>query len=151
MAGLFWFRQPSTVLLTPFRDDSHAGTSRYGDSCGVQSRMSVAGSSAAARHSAELVRIYSWSERTESSRQSQWRAWLASCEQDELTPLPVTEGHKLAFIGWLKSSHEQGTKMFSASSIPQYLSAVRVMHQLFTGESVPHYPMVDIFRRTYAK
>ena len=57
----------------------------------------------------------------------------------------------LAFIGWLKSSREQGTKKVSAYSIPQYLSAVRVMHQLFTGESVPHYPMVDILRRAYAK
>ena len=44
---------------------------------GAASRLErVAGSSVAVQHSMELVTRYAWSERTESSRHSQWKAWV---------------------------------------------------------------------------
>ena len=114
---------------------------------GVEMVTRRAGSSTAAQHTADLVYGYAWSGRTEASRKSQWNAWLQFCQEDDRNPLPVTEAHLLAFIGWLKSSREAGTRRVGSSSIPQYLSAVRTMHQLFIGTPVPRYQFVDVVRR----
>lgn len=113
--------------------------------------QAVAGASASAQHSAELVTQFAWSERTESSRQSQWKAWVEFCTEDGRQPLPVTEGHLVAFIGWLKLSRERGTRGVGVNSLPQYLSAVRRMHELYVGRAVPHYPFVDVVVRAYGK
>ena len=59
----------------------------------------LAGSSASARHAAELVAQHAWSERTEASRQSQWKAWVEFCTEDGRYPISVTEGSLVAFIG----------------------------------------------------
>lgn len=112
---------------------------------------SVAGSSESARHAAELVAQYAWSERTESSRQSQWKAWVEFCTEDDRQPIPVTEGNLVAFIGWLKLSRERGTRQVGVTSIPQYVSAVRRMHELYTGRAVPSYPFLESVIRAYGK
>lgn len=111
----------------------------------------VAGRSEAARHAAELVAQHAWSERTESSRQSQWKAWIEFCTEDDRQPIPVTEGSLVAFIGWLKMSRERGTRQVGAASIPQYVSAVRRMHELYTGRAVPAYPFLESVTRAYGK
>lgn len=112
---------------------------------------SVAGASVSAIHAAELVTKFAWSGRTELTRDSQWKAWVEFCAEDDRQPLPVTEGSLLAFIGWLKMSKERGTRSVGSSSIPQYLSAVRRMHELYTGRPVPTYPFVDVVIRAYGK
>lgn len=98
-----------------------------------------------------LVKEYAWSSRTLRSRGSQWKAWLAFCIEDDRTPLPVTEAHMVAFIGWLKLSRERGERCVSSRSIPQYLSAVRRMHLTLTGIAVPAFPYLDIVIRAYRK
>ena len=71
--------------------------------------------------------------------------------EDDRQPVPVTEGSLVAFIGWLKMSRERGTRQVGASSIPQYLSAVRRMHELYTGRAVPVFPFLESVIRAYGK
>lgn len=111
----------------------------------------LAGSSASARHAAELVAQHAWSERTEASRQSQWKAWVEFCTEDGRYPISVTEGSLVAFIGWLKMSRERDTRQVGATSIPQYISAVRRMHDLYTGRPLPSFPFLDSVIRAYGK
>lgn len=110
----------------------------------------LVGTDTAAVHSAvELVHQHAWSSRTTSSRQSQWRALQQFCRDCNLTPLPAKEAHFLSFFGWLKHEKELGKRKVGATSIPQYLTAVRQMHQLVIGVDVPKYPFVDMVQRAY--
>lgn len=44
------------------------------------------------------------------------------------SPLPVTEAALLEYIGYLVLQKEQGRRSVSPASLPQYLSAIRVVH-----------------------
>lgn len=109
------------------------------------------GASTVAQYTAKLVTQFPWSDGTESSRQSQWKAWIEFCSEDGRQPLPATEGHFVAFIGWLKLSRERGTRSVGSSSLPQYLSAVRRMHELYVGRPVENFPFVEVVVRAYGK
>jgi hypothetical protein len=45
--------------------------------------------------------------------------------------VPVNEGQLAAYVGWLAIEREAGRRSVSAASLPQYLSAVRVVAQSF--------------------
>jgi len=85
------------------------------------------------------------------SRNSQWGAWLSFCDDEDRVPLPVTEAHLVAFVGWLAVERERGRRSVGSSSIPQYISAVRQMQLLLTGTPVPSYPMMVHVLRGYAR
>lgn len=69
--------------------------------------------------------------------------------------LPVsTARHGSKIPGLLRMAAHRartGQATSGATSIPQYLTAVRQMHQLVTGQSVPKLPFVDIVQRAYGK
>lgn len=62
---------------------------------------SISGMTAGASMAAELVAEYAWSDRTTSSRNSQWRCWAALCDAEGRSVLPATEANFVAYIGWL--------------------------------------------------
>lgn len=101
--------------------------------------------------SATLLSDFAWSERTSSTRNSQWRAWVTFCEAEGRSLLPATEAHMISFIGWLAMERESGRRSVSSKSIPQYLSAVRQMQQVTLGVSVPNYPLLKAVIRGYTK
>jgi hypothetical protein len=41
--------------------------------------------------------------------------------------VPVNDGQLVAYVGWLEMEREVGRVSLSAASLPQYLSAVRVV------------------------
>ena len=98
-----------------------------------------------------LLEQYAWSDRTDASRHSQWRAWLEFCASDDLPVLPVTDAHFLSFVGWLGVEREAGRRSVGSASIPQYLSAVRQMQLLLTGVPVTPYPMMVHVLRGYRR
>lgn len=101
--------------------------------------------------SASLLREYAWSDRTVTTRNSQWKAWVCFCEEEGRTILPVTEAHFIAFIGWLTMEREGGRRSVSSASIPQYLNAVRQMQLATMGYEVPPYPLVNVVIRGYTR
>ena len=111
----------------------------------------TAGTTPGALMSAKLVADFAWSERTTTARNSQWKTWLMFCQAEGRTPLPVTEAHIIAFIGWLKIARDRGERTVGSTSIPQYLSAVRQMQLVLTGEAVPSFPFVGHVLRAYRK
>lgn len=121
------------------------------DVSAVQRLEKISGSGAAASMSARLLRDYTWSDRTTTSRNSQWDIWVEFCTADKREVLPVTEGHFIAFIGWMANERRERRRKISSSSIPQYLSAVRQMKVMLTGLSVPEYPLLPHVLRGYEK
>lgn len=111
----------------------------------------VAGTTAVATMTAAMVSNNAWSGRTTASLDSQWKAWLQFFEDDGLVPLPVTEGNIVEFIGWLCMEREQGRRNVGSTSIPQYLTAVRQIHDMFTGTDVPAYLFVALVIRAYSR
>lgn len=63
----------------------------------------------------------------------------------------MTEGHAIAFIGWLKEERVLGRRRVASASVPQYLSAVRTMHKLYVGQPSPALPFLDVVLRAYKK
>jgi hypothetical protein len=45
--------------------------------------------------------------------------------------VPVNEGLLMEYVGWLAIEHEAGMRPVSAASLPQYISAVRVVVKSF--------------------
>jgi hypothetical protein len=43
--------------------------------------------------------------------------------------MPVKEGQLVAYVGWLAIQRDAGRKSVSAASLPQYISAVRVVEK----------------------
>lgn len=117
----------------------------------AQRVSAISGDGPAARWIAQLVADYAWSSRTNSSRGSKWKYWLQFWEKDNRVPLSVTEGHLVAFFGYLKHQREIAGRKVSSVSIPQYLSAVLQMHSLYTGSAIPSYKLIDIFMRSYLR
>lgn len=101
--------------------------------------------------SAHLLSTYAWSDRTATSRNTQWHTWVAFCESEQRVLLPVSEAHLVAFIGWLASERVAGRRHVSSRSIPQYLSAVRTMQTLALGTPVPSFPFVWHVIRAYRR
>lgn len=85
------------------------------------------------------------------TRNQQWNTWLEFCEEDGRRPLPVTEAHFVAFIGWLTLERGRGGHQICSSSVPQYMSAVRQMQLTLTGVSVQSYPFVQHVLRAYKR
>lgn len=81
----------------------------------------------------------------------QWRTWLSFCEADGCQPLPVTEAHLLAFVGWICEQREAGRRRIGASSIPQYIAAVRQRQVIGMGVQVPEYPLLPLMIRAYSR
>lgn len=113
--------------------------------------VEIAGHSVISVTAADLMEQVAWSSRTDSSRQSQWRVWLAFCIPDNRPSLPVTECHVLTFFGWLKSERRAERRRITAALVPQYLSAVRQMHLLYVGSEFPPFPFADLVLRSYKK
>lgn len=113
----------------------------------VASRQLSRGSAMSRR----LLSEYAWSERTLTSRNSQWQTWLEFCSSDNWAVLPVTEAHFISFVGWIASEREAGRRRISAVSIPQYLSAVRQMQLVLHGTAVPAFPFVWHVLRAYKR
>lgn len=111
--------------------------------------MAIAGPSVGAVSDANMVTDYAWAPRTNAARASQWKAWLSFCGSDGRAPLLVTEGHVLAFIGWAKKERIAGHR--HTASIPQYISAVRSIHKMYTETEVPPFPFMDVVLRSYRK
>lgn len=63
----------------------------------------------------------------------------------------MTEGSLVAFIGWLRLERDRNGRKAGAASLPQYLSAVRQMQLVLTGEQVPPYPFLNHVIRAYKK
>lgn len=90
--------------------------------------------------SVRLLTDYAWSDRTATSRNSQWKAWVAFCHDDHWPVLPAAEAHFMAFIVCLAMERDAGCKHVSSRSIPQYLSAVRGKQLVFYGRySASHF------------
>lgn len=68
--------------------------------------------------SSRLLCYFSWSERTSSSRSSQWRTWIEFCTADGRPLLPGTEAHFIAYVMWFVSEREAGRRTVSSSSLP---------------------------------
>lgn len=100
---------------------------------------------------ASLVRQYAWSTRTESTRNSQWLAWVEFCEQEGRPLLPATEAHFVAYVGWLMGERIAERRSVSSRSLPQYFSAVRTMHSTLLGTAVPDFPFLPMVVRAYTK
>jgi hypothetical protein len=45
--------------------------------------------------------------------------------------VPVNEGQLVAYVGWLAIERAAGRRSVSAASLPQYISAVRVVAESF--------------------
>ena len=120
--------QPS---LAPSRSGNQpvtrSATRMHIASAGSRRTEASAGSTPGAARALELVTRFSWSPWTVQSRNSQWETWVQFCMEEQGLILPVTEGHLIAFIGWLSLARERGSRRVGLSSIPQYLSAFRQM------------------------
>jgi hypothetical protein len=55
----------------------------------------------------------------------------------------------LAYIGWLADEKDAGRRSVAPTSLTHYLSAIRVMHQSITGQSLGDMPMVAVASRAY--
>lgn len=70
-------------------------------------------------------------------------AMLDVLVDDEYRPVvPVTEAHLIAFVGRLATERTTENRSVQATSIPQYISAVRQMHLSLLGIPVPKFPFV---------
>lgn len=101
--------------------------------------------------SATMLRDYAWSDRTSSTRNSQWETWVEFCKDDGREVLPVTEGHILSFIGWIAIARQEKRRSISSRSVPQYISAVRQMQVVLTGVPVPTFPLLPHVLRGFER
>ena len=101
--------------------------------------------------SASLLSDFAWSERTTSTKNSQWKTWISFCDAEGRPILPVTEAQFVAFIEWLTLEHETGRRSVSSASIPQDLIAVRQMHHTTLGYAIPSFPWVAALIRGYSR
>ena len=108
------------------------------------------GRSAGAERLGRLVQDSAWSTRTMEARSSQWRAYLEFCTDEGRSALPAAEGSLLAYVGWLAGEHDAGRRAVSPSSLPQYLSAIRLMHNMVTGRPLAPMPYLSVATRAYA-
>lgn len=91
-----------------------------------------------------------WSTRTLEARSSQWRAYLEFCTDEGRCALPASEGSLLAYVGWLANEHDAGRRAVAPSSLAQYLSAIRLMHNMVTSRPLAQMPYLSVATRAYA-
>lgn len=116
-----------------------------------ETMLEMGENSAAMARSARLVTEHGWSAQTSRTRDSQWGTWQRFCSADNWDPLPVTEAHMVAFVGWICEEREKGRRKIGVSSVPQYLSSVRQRQLEELGLPVPSFPMVPLMIREYTK
>lgn len=97
--------------------------------------------------SASLIRSGAWAPRTVNSRSSQWKAWVAFCDDEKRSYLPVNEAQFLAFFCWVTIQREQGKRSLSTASLKQYMSSVRQMQLMSLRFPVPTFPLVQAAER----
>jgi site-specific recombinase XerC len=78
-----------------------------------------------------LLKDFAWSTGTIGSRSTQWKAHLEFCGHEWRTTVPVNESQLVSYEGWLAIEREAGRRSVSTASLPQYISAVRVVAKLF--------------------
>jgi hypothetical protein len=115
------------------------------------SDMTTGGAARARR----LLEDFASSTRTIGTRSTQWKAYLEFCEHKRRAIVPVNEGQLVAYVGWLAIEREVGRRSMSAASLPQYISAVRVVAKSFfdvqealTADSMP---ILQAFLRAYGQ
>ena len=101
--------------------------------------------------SVQILESYGWSSWTTRTINSQWRVWQEFCIDDNRQPLPVTEAHFVAFIGWLYEERRVGRRRIGSSSIPQYFSAFRQRQLTTAGNPVPDFPYVKHVLRAFSR
>jgi integrase len=74
-----------------------------------------------------LLEDFAWSTRTIGSRLTQWKASQEFRGHEGRAIVPVNEGQLVEYEGWLAIEREAGRRSVSAASLPQYISAVRVV------------------------
>lgn len=87
-----------------------------------------------------------WAESTWATRTSQWNKFDLFCEEDDRVPFPADEGAVLAYIGYLR---QEGR--VSASSLPQYISAISRYHVLAGLESPTRTPLIAALMTAYQR
>jgi hypothetical protein len=78
-----------------------------------------------------LLEDFAWFTRTIGSRSTQWKACLEFCGNQGRAIVPVKEGQRVAYVGWLAIERETGRRSVSAASLPQNISAMSVVAKLF--------------------
>lgn len=101
--------------------------------------------------SQKLLHDHEWSSRTKRTRDTQWRTSIDFCTTDNRDPLPATEAHFVAFIGWLFEERQAGRRRIGSSSIPLYFSAVRQLQLLTNGVSVTELPFFPHVLRAFQR
>jgi hypothetical protein len=80
-----------------------------------------------------LLDDFAWDTRTIGSRSTQWAADVEFCGLERRAIVPGNESQLLAYVGWLAMEREARRRSVSSTSLPQYLSAVRVIaRSIFT-------------------
>lgn len=74
---------------------------------------------------------------------------LNFCANDQWATLSATDGDVLVFFCSLKYEQVASLRRITASSVSQYLSAVRKMHNIYVGTVPSVFPMVVIVLRDY--
>jgi hypothetical protein len=92
----------------------------------------------------EFLSVHCSGERTWITRASQWRTWEAFCEDDGRSSFPASEVDVLAYFGYLKMEQS-----ITASSLPQYLSAISRYHELAGLPSPTRTPMAKALNGAY--
>jgi AcrR family transcriptional regulator len=88
-----------------------------------RSDMTTGGAARARR----LLDNFAWGTRTIGSRSTQWAAYVEFCGLERRAIVPASESQLVAYVGSLAMEREAGRRSVSAASLPQYLSAVRVI------------------------
>jgi hypothetical protein len=78
-----------------------------------------------------LLEDFAWSICAIGSRSTQWKSYLEFFGHEGRAIVPVNEGQPVAYVRWLAILREAGRKSVSAASLPQYISAVRVVAKSF--------------------
>lgn len=100
---------------------------------------------------AEFVQHCAWSTRTYTRINSQSKCYKIFSDDDGRDPLPISEGHLLAFIGWLKSERMAVRRGVATKSVPQYLNAIRTMHRFYIGSPSQQFSFLKIALWAYKK
>jgi hypothetical protein len=118
-----------------------------------RSGMTTGGSGRARR----LLDDFAWGTRTVGSRSSQWAAYVEFFKQERRALVPVSESQLLFYVRWLAKECKGGRRSVSAKSLPQYLSAVRVVSRAILNPDMPSedrsmsMPILQALIRVYAQ
>jgi hypothetical protein len=81
--------------------------------------------------------------------------YLEFCGHEGCAIVPVNDGQLVAYVGWLAVEREAGRRSVSAASLPQCISAVRVVAKsFFDGQealSAGRMPILQALLRAYGQ